>query len=67
MSAVEKVEQTVRGFSRDELTEFARWFDEFRAGEWDKQMERDATAGKLDKFAREAIDDLKAGRCTPVP
>ena len=67
MSAVEKVEQTVRSFSHDELTEFARWFDEFRAAAWDAQIERDAKAGKLDKLAEEAITDFKAGRCTPLP
>lgn len=30
---------------------------------WDKQLEEDIKAGKLDKISDKAIEDLRAGRC----
>ena len=31
---------------------------------WDRQLEEDVKAGKLDQLAEEALADLRAGRCT---
>ncbi len=31
--------------------------------EWDKQIEEDAKAGKLDHLRKEALEDLRAGKC----
>ena len=33
---------------------------------WDKQLEEDVKAGKLDQLAKEALEDLRAGRCTDL-
>ena len=33
---------------------------------WEKQIERDMEAGRLDDFIKEADEDYKAGRCTKV-
>ena len=33
---------------------------------WDKQLEEDVKAGKLDQLAEEALEDLRAGRCTDL-
>ena len=30
---------------------------------WDKQFEGDAKAGKLERFAEEALTDFRAGKC----
>ena len=38
------------------------WLEEFDARLFDEKIERDATAGKLDKLADEARANLKAGR-----
>ena len=35
---------------------------EFQADVWDKQIEEDAKAGRLDKLTAEALADHKAGR-----
>jgi hypothetical protein len=37
---------------------------EFTADAWDRRIEEDATAGRLDSLADEALEDLRAGRCT---
>ena len=62
MSTVPEIEKAVRQLSAEELAEFRRWFAEFDAELWDRQIERDATAGKLDALANEALRDLRAGR-----
>ena len=42
-----------------ELDEFRRWFDEFDASAWDRQIEQDAAAGKLDQLAADALADYR--------
>ncbi len=56
------LEREIQLLSRDELTQFERWFAEFKAELWDKQIEADAKAGKLDKFADEAIAQFEQGK-----
>ena len=33
---------------------------------WDKQFEEDAKAGKLERFAKEALADFRAGKCEEI-
>ena len=64
--SLQELEQAVAGLSRSELDAFSQWFDEFIADAWDRQIEADARAGRLDAAARQADDDFEAGRCTPL-
>ena len=41
------------------LAEFRRWFAEFDAAAWDRRLEADVTAGKLDALLTEADDDYR--------
>jgi hypothetical protein len=59
---VQELKKAVAKLSREELAEFRAWFQQFDMDEWDCQIARDAEAGRLDKFAEEAIADYKAGR-----
>ena len=34
-----------------------------RADAWDKQIEEDIKAGRLDRLSEKALEDLRAGRC----
>ncbi len=62
MTKIEKIEQDVRKLKRDELSAFRRWFREFDSDEWDRQIEEDVLAGKLDKLAEEALAAHRAGK-----
>ena len=64
--SVQELETAVRQLSRPELSEFARWFEKYLADEWDRQIEADAAAGKLDALADEALREYEAGRCKPI-
>lgn len=33
---------------------------------WDKQFEADVKAGKLERFAKEALADFRAGKCEDI-
>lgn len=62
MVKVEKLANKVQQLSRDELAVFREWFRKYDSDEWDKEIEEDALAGRLDKLASEAIAEHKAGR-----
>lgn len=58
---VASVERAVEQLGRDDLAVFREWFSSFEAAEWDAQIERDISAGKLDKLTAEGIEEFKAG------
>ncbi len=64
MSSVNEIEEAVSRLTPAELDAFRTWFAEFDASAWDRQMEEDVSAGRLDALADEALEDLRAGRCT---
>lgn len=66
MSKVEGVEREVRSLSPSELAAFRKWFHEFDAAAWDRQIEEDVRAGKLDRLGETALQALKAGKCTEL-
>jgi hypothetical protein len=43
------------------LTAFARWFDEYLADAWDRRIEADLQAGRLDAVGRRADAKFEAG------
>ena len=64
MSTLEQIEDAVRQLSPKDFTAFRAWFAELDAEAWDRQIEEDVAAGRLDALAEEALDDLRQGRCT---
>lgn len=66
MSTVEEIENAVEKLSKDELTNFRNWFAQHDAAQWDAQFESDATSGKLDTLAAEAIAEFEAGKTTEL-
>lgn len=64
MSNLGTIEEKIRALSPEELAEFRRWFAEFDAASWDRQLELDVKAGKLDTLADKALRDHAAGKST---
>jgi len=58
---IEMLEKEVQDLSRDELASFRNWFAKFDAVAWDRQIESDIEAGKLDKLAAKALAAHKRG------
>jgi hypothetical protein len=66
MSELEELEQRIRKLPPGELAKFREWFFDFDHELWDRQIEADSQAGKLDKLAAEALADYKAGKATEI-
>lgn len=64
MGSVNEIEEAVLRLSAAELAAFRAWFAEFDAGAWDRRIEDDVVSGRLDALADEALEDLRAGRCS---
>lgn len=64
MSTVEELEAAVQKLSAEERAVFRAWFAEFDAQEWDRQLEADAAAGRLDWLVAETRQENRAGNCT---
>ena len=66
MTTVTEITGAVRRLPKKELARFRKWFAEYDAAAWDRQLEQDVAAGRLDALAREALRDLGAGRTTDL-
>jgi hypothetical protein len=66
MSKVERIEQDVQALTSDELAAFRKWFREFDAAAWDRQIKDDVQAGKLDALADAALKASAAGKCSDL-
>jgi hypothetical protein len=61
--SVEELASVVSGLSANDLARFSQWFKEFMADQWDRQIERDIKAGRLDTAVKRADERYQAGRC----
>lgn len=66
MGAIEKLELLVKSLSPEELAQFRKWFAEFDAEIWDRQIEADAAAGKLDRLIEESMAEHRANKSRPL-
>ena len=67
LMSVEELQSAVAQLPAEELDRFSQWFEEFLAEQWDRRIEADVLAGRLDVAGRRADADFEAGRCTPLP
>jgi hypothetical protein len=68
MSTVAEVIDAVKHFSEEEKGEFLARLQEIAFEDaWDRQMEADAKAGRLDFLVREADDAAQAGTLREWP
>lgn len=66
MSNLQEIETAVQRLSVEDLTRFRSWFVEFDAEVWDRQLEEDVRAGRLDRLAEEALREHREGRTTEL-
>jgi hypothetical protein len=64
--SIQEIEQAVSQLSKEDLAAFRAWFAGFDAEAWDRQLEKDVAAGKLDLLIKEGLDDLREGRTTEL-
>lgn len=66
MTKLEKLEREVAGLTPKELAAFREWFRVHDADAWDRQIEKDLRAGKLDKLAASAVKAHQAGKTNEI-
>jgi hypothetical protein len=60
-TAVKQIEAEILKLSPQELTQLTEWVLDLDEQQWDKQIESDAAAGKLDFLVKEALLELESG------
>jgi hypothetical protein len=66
MSTLEQIEAAILTLPSNEFQQLKKWFADIAYQYWDKKLEQDIEAGKLDFLAEEAIDEFKTGRCREI-
>ena len=62
MTTVAEIAGAVKRLPKKDLARFRKWFAEYDAAVWDRQLEDDANLGRLDTVIREVQRDHLAGR-----
>ena len=66
MTKVETIEEEIQSLSQAEFEELREWILEKDWQRWDKQIEKDAAAGKLDKLFEKARASHRAGESREI-
>jgi hypothetical protein len=62
MTQVELLKQHIVELDDDSFSKLRDWLIEFDQTRWDKKLEADSKAGKLDFLINEALTEHKAGK-----
>ena len=60
MKTLLEIEKAIKELSPVEARKLANWLDKYLDDAWDKQLEADLEAGKLNKFLAKAESDIEA-------
>jgi hypothetical protein len=66
MTKIEALEREVEKLTREELAVFRDWFLEYDWQAWDRELEQDIGAGKLDKLGAEVLEEHKRGKTKEI-
>jgi hypothetical protein len=61
-----ELEAAVSRLPTSDLTDFARWFEDYLADAWDRRIEADIDSGKLNAAGQQADGDFEAGHCSSL-
>ncbi len=61
MKTLPEIQQAVLALSEADYANFRNWFTEFDWGKWDRVIESDSEAGKLDFLIAEALEARRKG------
>ncbi len=67
MSTVAEIKAAISRLSLEERAEVARCLHEWEEDAWDRQMQRDLAAGRLDRLLAKVDADIEAGKLRDLP
>lgn len=66
MDTVEAITNAIAALPPEQVAQIRAWLDERAEAEWDKQIEQDEAAGRLNALAERALAEHRAGRTQPL-
>ena len=63
---IDDLENAVAGLSDADLARFRAWFIDFDSATWDRQLEADIAAGRIDALADKAIQEHESGKSSEL-
>jgi len=66
MSTVVEIESALQKIPVDDARKVADWLQQYLDEKWDRQIDDDIAAGKLNELADQALEDYRAGRVKPL-
>jgi hypothetical protein len=63
---IKEIEKAIVQLPAKDLDQLAGWFEDYRAQMWDKQIEEDLEAGRLDALLTEVDEECEAGLSQPL-
>jgi len=67
MSTVENIERAAEKLPPEDFARLAAWVRQRQSEGWDRQIEADIQAGKLDKQGQQAVAEHRRGETRPFP
>lgn len=64
--SLQEIEKAIEQLPPQDFKTLLAWLDEVRADLWDKQIEADAKAGKLDKLMEQGLKEFSEGKFTKL-
>jgi hypothetical protein len=62
MTTVQEIKSAIGSLPHQEFMKLLNWIHDKDWGEWDKQLEADATSGKLDFLTEEALEEKRKNK-----
>ena len=63
---IKEIEKAIVQLPAEDLDKLAGWLEDYRAQMWDRQIERDLEAGRLDSLLAEVDEEYEAGLSQPL-
>jgi len=67
MSTVQEIERAAEQLPPEDFARLAAWVRQRQSEAWDRRIEADIQAGRLDKQAEEAVAELRRRETRPFP
>lgn len=61
MASIAKIQEEILALSETDYQQLRQWLNELDKDKWDRQIEEDSNAGKLDFLMAEALEGKKKG------
>lgn len=66
MAKINEIQDAIMALSESDYRELRQWFSELDWNKWDREIEADSKAGKLDFLISEALDEKEKGRLKKI-